>query len=65
MAIVLKGFTGKRFGELVGLETRYIRGNGIQIDWQLYELDSMSCTAARPKTTPTGSSTRLTSLWSS
>jgi len=34
VAIVLKGFTGKRFGELVGLETRYIRGNGIQIDWQ-------------------------------
>jgi len=40
VAIMLKGFTGMRWGELVGLETCYLRPAGIRIEWQLYELDN-------------------------
>ena len=29
-----------RFGELVGLETGYVRPNGVRDEWQLYELDN-------------------------
>jgi integrase len=40
VAIVGTGFTGMRWGELVGLETQYVRANGIRVEWQLYELDN-------------------------
>ena len=40
IAIVLMGFTGMRWGELVGLETRYVRSTGVRVEWQLYELDT-------------------------
>jgi integrase len=40
VAVVLLGFTGMRWGELVGLETRYLRATGVRVEWQLYELDS-------------------------
>jgi integrase len=49
VAIVLKGFTGVRFGELVGLETRYVRPDGIQVESQLYELDSGELHRCPPK----------------
>jgi hypothetical protein len=29
-----------RFGEVVGLETGYVRPNGVRVEWQLYELDN-------------------------
>jgi integrase len=40
VAIVLMGFTGVRWGEVVGLETKYVRPAAIRIEWQLYELDN-------------------------
>ncbi len=40
VALVTLGFTGLRWGELVGLETRYVRLESIRVEWQLYELDS-------------------------
>lgn len=49
VAIVLKGFTGMRFGELVGLETGYVRPNGIRVEWQLYELDTGELHRCPPK----------------
>jgi integrase len=40
VAIVTKGYTGIRWGELVGLETKYVRPTAVRVEWQLYELDS-------------------------
>lgn len=40
VAVVLKGFTGIRWGELVGLESEFVRNGSIRVEWQLYELDS-------------------------
>lgn len=40
VAIVLKAFTGIRWGELVGLETEYVRPGSVRVEWQLYELDN-------------------------
>jgi hypothetical protein len=49
IAILAKGMTGIRFGELVGLETKFVRRNSIQIEWQLYELDSGELVRVPPK----------------
>src|SRR5262249_4577956 len=49
VAIVLTAFTGMRWGELVGLETRYIRPAGVRIEWQLYELDTGELYRCPPK----------------
>jgi integrase len=49
VAIIFKGTTGIRFGELVGLETEYVRRNTIRIEWQLYELDSGELVRIPPK----------------
>ncbi len=35
VAVVLLGFTGMRWAELVGLETQYVRPMGIRVEWQL------------------------------
>ena len=56
VAIVLMGFTGMRWGEVVGLETQYVRParsgwSGSSTSWTL-----ASCTAAHPRTTRTGRS---------
>jgi integrase len=40
VAVVLAGFTGLRWGELVGLETRFVRPAAVRVEWQLYELDT-------------------------
>lgn len=40
VAVTLKGWTGMRWGELVGLETTYVRPTTIRVEWQLYELDN-------------------------
>ncbi|HEX6682620.1 MAG TPA: LacI family DNA-binding transcriptional regulator [Candidatus Limnocylindrales bacterium] len=40
VAVITKGFTGMRWGELVGLETCYLRPTIVRIEWQLYELDN-------------------------
>jgi integrase len=49
VATVLLGFTGMRWGELVGLETRYVRRTGIRVEWQLYELDTGELHRCPPK----------------
>jgi integrase len=40
VAVVLAGYTGIRWGELVGLETRYVRPDHVRVEWQLYELET-------------------------
>ncbi|HET6479255.1 MAG TPA: LacI family DNA-binding transcriptional regulator [Actinoplanes sp.] len=49
VAIVTKGTTGLRWGELVGLETEYVRPGGIRVEWQLYELDTGEFVRCPPK----------------
>jgi hypothetical protein len=61
VGIVTKATTGVRFGELVGLETEYVRPGTVRIEWQLYELEPASSYDARPRTTPIARSTRPTS----
>ncbi|WP_238007817.1 LacI family DNA-binding transcriptional regulator [Dactylosporangium sp. AC04546] len=40
VAVTTLGFTGMRWGELVGLETKYVRPSSVRVEWQLYELDN-------------------------
>jgi integrase len=49
VAVVLDGFTGMRWGELVGLEPGYVRDGAIRIEWQLYELDNGVFVRCPPK----------------
>ncbi|MEV7229706.1 LacI family DNA-binding transcriptional regulator [Polymorphospora sp. NPDC051019] len=49
VAVVLKGYTGMRWGELVGLETQYVRSVGLRVEWQLYELDTGELHRCPPK----------------
>jgi integrase len=49
VAVVTKGMTGIRFGELVGLEKEFVRPKAIRIEWQLYELDSGKFVRVPPK----------------
>jgi hypothetical protein len=49
VAILTLGFSGIRWGELVGLETRYVRSSGVRVEWQLYELDNGQLHRCPPK----------------
>lgn len=49
VALVLMGFTGLRWGELVGLETEFVRPRAIRVEWQLYELDTSELIRCPPK----------------
>ena len=49
VAIVLMGFTGMRWGEVVGLETRHARATEVRVEWQLYELDTGELHRCPPK----------------
>jgi integrase len=49
VALVLDGFSGMRWGELVGLETQYLRPNSVRVEWQLYELDTGELHRCPPK----------------
>jgi integrase len=49
VAIVLMGYTGLRWGELVGLETKYVRPGQLRVEWQLYELDTGQLHRCPPK----------------
>jgi hypothetical protein len=40
VAVVTLGFSGMRWDELVGLETRYVRPDSVRVEWQLYELEA-------------------------
>ncbi|MEU0883652.1 LacI family DNA-binding transcriptional regulator [Lentzea sp. NPDC005914] len=49
VAVVTKYYTGMRWGELVGLETEYARLGSIQVEHQLYELDTSELHRCPPK----------------
>ncbi|WP_103502949.1 MULTISPECIES: LacI family DNA-binding transcriptional regulator [unclassified Streptomyces] len=49
VAVILKGYTGMRWGEIVGLETEFTRPGRIRVEWQLYELDSGEFVRCPPK----------------
>ncbi|MBG6139375.1 LacI family DNA-binding transcriptional regulator [Longispora fulva] len=49
VAVVTKGYTGMRWGEMVGLETEYVRGRELRVEWQLYELDTGELHRCPPK----------------
>jgi site-specific recombinase XerD len=49
VGIVLMGFTGLRWGEVVGPETGFVRPTGVRVEWQLYELDTGKLHRCPPK----------------
>jgi integrase len=49
VAVVLKAYTGMRWGEVVGLETEFVRPASIRVEWQLYELDTGEFARCPPK----------------
>ncbi|GAB2773435.1 hypothetical protein GCM10027091_05800 [Streptomyces daliensis] len=49
VACILKGYTGKRWGEIVGLETEFVRPGMFRVEWQLYELDTGELVRCPPK----------------
>ncbi|MGW1744909.1 LacI family DNA-binding transcriptional regulator [Streptomyces sp. NPDC002092] len=49
VAVVLKGYTGMRWGEIVGLETEFARPGSVRVEWQLYELDTGEFVRCPPK----------------
>ncbi|MEV3912695.1 LacI family DNA-binding transcriptional regulator [Streptomyces canus] len=49
VAVVTKGYTGMRWGEIVGLEVEFIRTAAVRVEWQLYELDSGEFERCPPK----------------
>ncbi|MEZ0009159.1 hypothetical protein ABH930_000547 [Kitasatospora sp. GAS204A] len=49
VGVTAKGYQGVRWGELVGLETRYVRPTNIRVEWQLYELDTGELHRCPPK----------------
>lgn len=60
IAVVLKGYTGMRWGEIVGLERRFARPGSIRVERQLYELDTGQLVRCPPRTTATAPSMRWT-----
>lgn len=46
---ILKGYTGMRWGEIVGLETDFVRPKSIRVEWQLYEPDTGELHRGPPK----------------
>jgi integrase len=49
VAVILKSYTGMRWGEVVGLETEFVRAEGLRVEWQLYELDTGELHRCPPK----------------
>jgi integrase len=49
VALATLGFTGLRWGELVGLEPAYVRPASVRVEWQLYELDTGELHRCPPK----------------
>ncbi|MFD3844797.1 LacI family DNA-binding transcriptional regulator [Streptomyces microflavus] len=51
VAHIDKAYTGKRWGELFGMETEFVRTNSRthRIEWQLYELDTGAFVRCPPK----------------
>lgn len=46
---VLAFYSGARWGELIGLEKRYVRDGAVRVEWQLYELDTGELVRCPPK----------------
>lgn len=46
---IVKGYTGMRWGEIVGLETAFVRPKSVRVEWQLYELDTGELHRCPPK----------------
>ncbi|MGW6456276.1 tyrosine-type recombinase/integrase [Streptomyces sp. NPDC055078] len=49
VAGVLKGYTGMRWGEIVGLEIEFVRPKSVRVEWQLAELDTGELERCPPK----------------
>lgn len=49
VGVVTKGYTGVRWGELVGLEPDFVRPSSLRVEWQLYELDTGELLRCPPK----------------
>ena len=49
VAVILKGYTGMRWAEIVGLEAAFARPGAIRVEWQLYELDGGEMIRCPPK----------------
>jgi integrase len=49
VATVLKAYTGMRWGEIVGLETKYAREQSVRVEQQLYELSAGGLVLCPPK----------------
>lgn len=49
VACTAKAYTGKRWGEILGLEPEFVRPGVIRVEWQLYELDSGELLRCPPK----------------
>jgi hypothetical protein len=49
VAVGLKGYTGMRWGEIVGLERKFVRPAAVRVEWPLYELDSGEFERCPPK----------------
>ncbi|MET9320782.1 LacI family DNA-binding transcriptional regulator [Streptomyces sp. NPDC003038] len=49
VGVVLKGYTGMRWGEIVGLEAKFVRPSAVRVEHQLYELDSGEMHRCPPK----------------
>jgi integrase len=49
VATVLMGYSGMRWGEVVGLEKPYVRERDLRVEWQLYELDNGELHRCPPK----------------
>ncbi|MEU3190130.1 LacI family DNA-binding transcriptional regulator, partial [Streptomyces sp. NPDC006992] len=49
VAVVLKGYTGMRWGEVVGLEKEFVRPGAFRVEWQLYEMDTGELIRCPPK----------------
>lgn len=47
--VTLKYWTGMRWGEVTGLETRYVRPASIRVEWQLCEIDGGRLVRCPPK----------------
>jgi len=49
VAVALMGFSGMRWGEVVGLEAEFVRPKTVRVEWQLYELDTGEFHRCPPK----------------
>ncbi len=49
VAVVLKVYSGKRWGEIVCLATEFVRRDFVRIEWRLYEVGTGELVRCPPK----------------